>query len=48
MKIQHRATIETSVLERSKDENGKKKLNHYVILNELGRGGFGKVKLVYN
>lgn len=40
--------IETSVLERSRDEAGRKKMNHYVILQELGRGGFGKVRLVYH
>ncbi|KAM3139239.1 hypothetical protein pb186bvf_008649 [Paramecium bursaria] len=39
---------ETKIVERSKDESGRKKLNNYIILQELGRGGFGKVKLVYD
>lgn len=39
---------ETSVLERTIDEAGRKRFNNYIILHELGRGGFGKVKLVYD
>jgi hypothetical protein len=41
------ATIETSICERSRNEEGKRKINNYVIIRELGRGGFGKVKLGY-
>lgn len=39
--------IETSMMEKSRDEKGNKNINHYVVLQELGRGGFGKVSLVY-
>ncbi|CAD8118493.1 unnamed protein product [Paramecium sonneborni] len=39
---------ETQILERSRDEAGRKKMNNFVILHELGRGAFGKVRLIYN
>lgn len=39
--------IETSIMDKSRDEEGKKNINNYVVLQELGRGGFGKVRLVY-
>jgi [calcium/calmodulin-dependent protein kinase] kinase len=39
--------IETSILEVSRDEEGNKKINNYIVMRELGRGGFGKVMLVY-
>lgn len=29
------------------DEKGNRQINNYIVLQELGRGGFGKVKLVY-
>lgn len=42
------APIETSVMEKSRDERGNKRINNYVLMHELGRGGFGKVRLAYH
>jgi serine/threonine protein kinase len=28
--------------------DGKKKINQYIVMKEIGQGTFGKVKLVYN
>jgi hypothetical protein len=39
--------IETTVIEKSRDEKGNKKINNYIIMQEIGRGGFGKVRLIY-
>lgn len=39
------SVIETSYVKKDVDEEGKKKINSYTLLKELGRGGFGKVKL---
>ena len=33
---------------KSFDEQGKKKINDYVIVQTIGRGGFGKVKKVFS
>ena len=41
-------TIETNVLKKSVDEKGNHRINNYIVLHEIGRGGFGKVKLVYS
>lgn len=40
--------MQTTKMEKSFDESGNKKINDYVILHMIGRGGFGKVKKVYN
>lgn len=29
-------------------KDGKKKINQYIVMKEIGKGTFGKVKLVYN
>lgn len=31
-----------------KMRDGKKKINQYIVMREIGKGTFGKVKLVYN
>jgi hypothetical protein len=40
--------IETSILDKTVDDDGQKKINQYVLIKEIGRGGFGKVKLAVN
>ncbi len=45
MKRPRSLVIETSKLDKSRDENGFKKINQYTITSDLGRGGFAKVKL---
>ena len=32
----------------SRKENGKKKINQYIVIKDIGKGSFGKVKLVLN
>ena len=32
----------------TKLKDGKKKINQYIIMKEIGKGAFGKVKLVLN
>ncbi len=32
----------------TKTRDGKKKINQYIIMKLIGKGSFGKVKLVYN
>jgi serine/threonine protein kinase len=39
--------VHTSILRKSIDDKGNHQINNYTILSEIGRGGFGKVKLVY-
>lgn len=38
----------TSMSIITKKENGKKKINQYIIMKNIGKGSFGKVKLVLN
>lgn len=38
----------TTELRRNVDEEGLKTINNYTILNEIGRGRFGKVKLAFD
>lgn len=40
-----RKVIQTSKIIKDVDSQGNKMVNHFVILNELGRGVHGKVKL---
>jgi hypothetical protein len=40
-----RKVIQTSKIVKDIDPEGNKMVNHFVILNELGRGVHGKVKL---
>jgi hypothetical protein len=40
-----RKVIQTSKIIKDVDPHGNKMVNHFVILNELGRGVHGKVKL---
>ena len=40
--------IETNRVDKSVDEDGQKKINQYILIKEIGRGGFGKVKLAIN
>jgi len=40
--------IETNRVDKSVDEEGQKKVNQYILIKEVGRGGFGKVKLGIN
>ena len=41
-----------SVISRSvistKQRDGKKKINQYIVMKDIGKGSFGKVKLVLN
>ena len=37
--------IETRQVDKSVDDEGQKKINQYLLIKDLGRGGFGKVKL---
>lgn len=37
--------VETEQLTKTKDKQGQKKINQYTMIKEIGRGGFGKVKL---
>ncbi|EAR97612.2 Serine/Threonine kinase domain protein (macronuclear) [Tetrahymena thermophila SB210] len=39
------SVLETSQVKKQVDEQGYKKINQYTLLQEIGRGGFGKVKL---
>jgi len=39
--------LETDKIEKSFDHEGNKKINEYVIVSHIGRGGFGKVKKVF-
>jgi serine/threonine protein kinase len=32
----------------TKTRDGKKKINQYIVMKMIGKGNFGKVKLVYN
>ena len=43
----HIKAIETNTIKKSIDDKGNKKINNYILLTDLGRGGFGKVKLVF-
>eukprot|EP00756_Hemistasia_phaeocysticola_P031111 Hpha_TRINITY_DN16332_c2_g5::TRINITY_DN16332_c2_g5_i1::g.60885::m.60885/K07359/CAMKK2; calcium/calmodulin-dependent protein kinase kinase 2 len=38
--------IETDRVEKTEDEEGNKMINEYCVMSELGRGSYGKVKLV--
>jgi len=40
--------IETNRVDKSVDEEGQKKINQYILIKEVGRGGYGKVKLSIN
>jgi len=40
--------IETNRVDKSVDDEGQKKINQYILIKEIGRGGFGKVKLAIN
>ncbi|KAL4472063.1 hypothetical protein ABPG72_007112 [Tetrahymena utriculariae] len=39
------SVLETSQVKKQVDDQGYKKINSYTLLQEIGRGGFGKVKL---
>ena len=39
--------VSRSVLS-TKTRDGKKKINQYIVMRQLGAGNFGKVKLVYD
>ncbi len=39
--------VSRSVLS-TKTRDGKKKINQYIVMRQLGSGNFGKVKLVYD
>jgi serine/threonine protein kinase len=39
------SVIHTNRVNKTVDEEGKKKINQYIIIKEVGKGGFGKVKL---
>lgn len=39
--------LETDKMMKSFDESGNKKINDYVVIGNIGRGGFGKVKKVF-
>ncbi|KAL4446517.1 hypothetical protein ABPG74_001258 [Tetrahymena malaccensis] len=39
------SVLETSQVKKQVDDQGYKKINQYTLLQEIGRGGFGKVKL---
>jgi [calcium/calmodulin-dependent protein kinase] kinase len=41
----HHVVVETSKIEKIKDELGRSKINQYTITGKLGEGSFGKVKL---
>eukprot|EP01062_Namystynia_karyoxenos_P060434 TRINITY_DN5201_c0_g1_i1.p1 TRINITY_DN5201_c0_g1~~TRINITY_DN5201_c0_g1_i1.p1 ORF type:complete len:1113 (+),score=233.75 TRINITY_DN5201_c0_g1_i1:118-3456(+) len=41
-----RSVVETQKVRRGEDEQGNKTINEYSVLTELGRGAYGKVKLV--
>jgi [calcium/calmodulin-dependent protein kinase] kinase len=51
-RISNRGDDETSVISRSvistKQRDGKKKINQYIVMKNIGKGSFGKVKLVLN
>jgi serine/threonine protein kinase len=38
-------TKETSVVTNTEDEEGNKLINNYIILRNIGKGSYGKVKL---
>lgn len=38
--------METSVIHKSRNKQGLKQINQYVFLETIGRGSYGKVKLV--
>lgn len=42
------SVISRSVISTSKQRDGKKKINQYIVMKEIGKGSFGKVKLVLN
>eukprot|EP01059_Diplonema_ambulator_P005436 TRINITY_DN15169_c0_g1_i1.p1 TRINITY_DN15169_c0_g1~~TRINITY_DN15169_c0_g1_i1.p1 ORF type:complete len:716 (+),score=71.48 TRINITY_DN15169_c0_g1_i1:88-2235(+) len=44
--IQDHEVVETDKLSKSKDDDGNKMINEYVVLGDLGSGSFAKVKLV--
>ena len=43
-----RGSITTKSVCSEKDKDGNKKINQYIVLEELGRGAFAKVKLCVN
>lgn len=40
--------ISKSVISTLRQKDGKKKINQYIVMKEIGKGSFGKVKLVLN
>lgn len=40
------SNVSKSVISRR--ENGKKKINEYIVMKDIGKGSFAKVKLVLN
>lgn len=42
------SVISRSIISTTKQRDGKKKINQYIVMKEIGKGSFGKVKLVLN
>ena len=42
------SVISKSVISTSKQRDGRKKINQYIVMKQIGKGSFGKVKLVLN
>ena len=40
--------VSKSVVSKMKQKDGKKKINQYLVIKDIGKGSFGKVKLALN